>query len=266
MKKRLVVPLALLIVSAGFRAAAQSATPGTVFQDCPACPELVVIAPGSFNMGELGHTRSMPVHKVTIARPFSIGKYQVTFDEWDACVADNGCGGLRPNDGGWGRGRRPVINVSWDDAQSYVGWLSRKTGKPYRLPTEAEWEYAARAGASTYFPWGDDIGRGKANCDGCGSPFDNKQTAPVGSFPANAFGLHDAVGNVTEWVEDRWHSDYTGAPTDGSPWQPGDPLRVVLRKGAWYNSAARQHLGYRTGDSPRVKNGKIGFRVALSSK
>lgn len=239
--------------------------PGTVFRDCPQCPEMVVVPAGSFVMGESGHTRETPTHTVTFAKPFAIGVYTVTFDEWDACAQDGGCGGTRPNDGGWGRGRRPVVNVSWDNAKSYVLWLSRKTGKTYRLPSEAEWEYAARAGTKTWFWWGDDVKRGAANCDGCGSQFDNRQTAPVGSFMPNQFGLYDTAGNVTQWVEDPWHSDYTGAPTDGRVWTDnGDPRRVLMRSGSWFNNPLRSHAGYRNGDSPAVHNAKIGFRVALS--
>jgi formylglycine-generating enzyme required for sulfatase activity len=142
-------------------------------------------------------------------------------------------------------------------------WLSRKTGKKYRLPSEAEWEYAARAGTRTYFWWGDTMRPNAADCDGCGSAFDDSKTAPVGSFKPNPFGLYDTVGNVTEWVEDQWHSDYEGAPSDGSAWA-GDPKRRVMRSGSWYNGPARNHAGFRNGDSAAVNNAKIGFRIALS--
>jgi formylglycine-generating enzyme required for sulfatase activity len=129
-----------------------------------------------------------------------------------------------PNDSGWGKGRRPVINVSWNDAKEYVSWLSRKTGQSYRLLTEAEWEYAARARSTSAYAWGDNIGTGNANCYGCGGRSD-RQTAPIGSFPANAFGLYDLHGNVWERCEDNWHNDYTGIPpTDGSVWSGGDDL------------------------------------------
>ena len=162
-----------------------------------------------------------------------MSKFEVTFDEWDACVAYGDCD-PRVSDSGWGRGRQPVINVTWDDAKRYVAWLSRMTGKPYRLLTEAEWEYAARAGTQTAYSWGDEIGKGNANCDGCGSQWDNKQTAPVGSFAANAFGLYDMHGNVWEWVEDCFHDNYEGAPDDGSAWTAdGDCNSRVLRGGSW---------------------------------
>ncbi len=179
------------------------------FKECSQCPVMVVVSAGEFMMGEKSDQ-----HKVTIAKPFAVSKFEMTFDDWDACVVFAGCGQV--SDSGWGRGNRPVINVTWDDAKKYVAWLSKLTGKSYRLLTEAEWEYAARAGSTTAFSWGDDIGMGNANCDGCGSQWDRKQTAPVGSFAANAFGLHDMHGNVWEWVEDCWNdnSKRTGAAVE----------------------------------------------------
>ena len=139
---------------------------------------------------------------MTIGSPFAVGVCPVMFDEWDACASAGGCGGYRPDDRGWGRGRRPVIDVSWRDAQSYVAWLSRETGEAYRLLSESEWEYAARAETATRYWWGDDIGRNRANCNVCGSRWDDESTAPAGSFAANVFGLHDVHGNVFEWVQD----------------------------------------------------------------
>jgi formylglycine-generating enzyme required for sulfatase activity len=183
-----------------------------------------VVPAGSFTMGspefEEGRrwVREGPPHRVTIARELAVGRFALTFDEWDACVGDGGCNGRKPRDEGWGRGRRPVINVSWDDAKAYVAWLANKTGKSYRLLTEAEYEYAARPGPHTDYPWGYVVGRNNANCDGCGSQWDNKQTAPVGSFAANRFGLYDVAGNVWQWTEDCWHESYKDAPADGSAW------------------------------------------------
>ncbi|MEI7607345.1 MAG: SUMF1/EgtB/PvdO family nonheme iron enzyme, partial [Rhodospirillaceae bacterium] len=187
--------------------------PGMVFRDCPECPEMVVIPKGSFTMGSpysepgrLGNEG--PQHRVTIGYEFAVGKYEVTFADWDACVADGGCGGNRPGDEGWGRGHRPVINVSWVDAHTYVQWLSRKTGQTYRLPSEAEWEYTARAGTMTPFWWGSTITPDQANYDG-NDAYNNgasgvyrRQTVEVGSFRTNPFGLYDTAGNVWEWVED----------------------------------------------------------------
>ncbi|MDP6803825.1 MAG: formylglycine-generating enzyme family protein [Rhodospirillales bacterium] len=210
-----------------------------MFRDCPLCPEMVVVPAGAFTLGSPASEVPRdgdegPQHPVTIARPFAVGRHEVTFAEWDACVADGGCGGYRPDDKGWGRGDRPAIYISWDDAKSYAAWLSQYTGKTYRLLSEAEWEYAARAGTTTRFLWGDGVGRNLANCRGCGSPWDGQQTAPVGSFPVNGFGLHDMLGNVWEWVEDCWHRSYEGAPSDGSPWTSGgDCANRVLRGGSW---------------------------------
>ena len=241
---------------------------GEVFRDCAECPEMVIVPAGSFTMGspasEEGHTGDEgPQRRVTISQPFAVGKYEVTFSEWDACVSAGGCNGHRPDDEGWGRGSRPVIHVSWNDAKSHVAWLSRKTGKQYRLLTEAEWEYAARAGTRTKYYWGDSIDRNRANCDGCGSRWDDKRTAPVGSFGANGFGLHDVHGNVWEWVEDCWHDGYAGAPSDGSAWTKGGACGWrVMRSGSWvsYPRDLRSANRFRYDTGLRVNS--VGFRVA----
>ena len=235
--------------------------PGRVFRDCPECPEMVVVPAGSFMMGSDESSSEKPRHRVTIAKPFAVGKHEVTFAEWDACVVAGGCGGgHRPYDRGWGRGRRPVINVSWDDAKAYVLWLNRKTGKQYRLPSEAEWEYAARAGTTTRYSWGDDIGRNRANCANCGSRWDNEQTAPTGSFRANVFGLHDVHGNVWEWVEDCWSGDYPGAPSDGRAWTGGDCGNRVLRGGSWdFNDRGSSDLRSATGSGQDSGAASSGF-------
>ena len=198
-----------------------------------------MIPAGSFQMGCLSgrdcRANEQPVHTVTIARSFALSKYEVTFDEYDRFVAATGRS--RPDDRGWGRGRRPVIGATWNDAQEYVAWLSSQTGQQYRLPSEAEWEYAARAGTTTAFSWGNELGNNRANCDGCGSQWDDEMTAPVGSFRANAWGLHDMHGNVDEWVEDCQHDSYVGAPGDGSAWTIGGNCRDrVLRSGCWYRA------------------------------
>ena len=239
---------------------------GTVFRDCPECPEMVVIPAGEFMMGSppSGDYRAeSPVHRVTIAEPFAAGVYEVTFDEWDACVDDGGCGGYRPHDyEGWGRGIRPVIGVSWEDARAYVDWLSRRTGEDYRLLSEAEWEYAARAGTTTRYHWGDDIGRNRANCHAemCGDRWE--YTAPVGSFAANAFGLHDMHGNVWEWVGDCWNGSYADAPSDGSVWESGDCGRRVLRGGSWNSNPRNLRAAYRYWDHIGDRRSDNGFRVA----
>ena len=216
---------------------------GDVFQDCDACPEMVVVPAGLFMMGSPASEEERsddegPVHQVTFEQPFAVGKYEVTFAEWDACVAGGGCNGYRPNDKGWGRGRQPVINVSWKDAQAYVRWLSEETGEAYRLLSEAEWEYVARAGTTTRYFWGDNIGRNRANCAGCGSRWD-KQPAPVGRFRANAFGLHDVHGNVWEWTQDCGHENYRGAPADGRAWEGGNCGARVSRGGSWRSYGPR---------------------------
>ena len=237
--------------------------PGDAFQDSPGCPKLVVVPPGSFMMGspkeeEDRNDDEGPVHEVRIDYSLAVGMYPVTFDEWDACASDGGCGGYEPHDAGWGRGTRPVINVSWEDAQGYVRWLSRKTGQEYRLLSESEWEYVARAGTRTRYWWGDEIGRNRANCDGCGSRWDNRQTAPVGSFSANAFGLHDVHGNVWEWVEDCWNGSYRGAPTDGS----GNCAVRVLRGGSWRSVPSYLRSALRFSFTTDNRDLYIGFRIA----
>ena len=230
-------------------------------------PEMVVVPAGSFLMGEPADEEGRdhdegPVHRVTIDTPFAVGVYEVTFAEWDRCVRAGGCGGYRPDDEGWGRGRRPVIHVSWKDAQAYVAWLSGESGARYRLLSEAEWEYVARAGSETAYSWGNSIGRNRANCDGCGSRWDNERTAPVGSFQANAFGLYDVHGNILEWVEDCWNDSYAGAPTDGSAWEQGHCHTRVLRGGSWVNYPwnLRSANRYRKTTLSRFFN--VGFRVA----
>ena len=230
---------------------------GKKLRDCAGCPELVMVPGGSYEMGSTKYGNEEPVHRVTISEPFAVGVYEVTFGEWDACVSGGGCNGYRPGDDGWGRGSRPVVDVSWKDAQAYVGWLSRKTGQGYRLLSESEWEYVARAGTTTEFHFGNDISRSQANYG-----WNEGKTVSVGSYPANRFGLHDVHGNVREWVEDCWNDNYRGAPSDGSAWESGDCSLRVLRGGFWSSplefarSAVRGRLD--TGN----RNDLIGFRVA----
>ena len=237
--------LVLFVLGARPDAAAQT------FQDCAECPEMVSVPAGKFLMGSPENEESRvrwegPVREVIIPRAFAMGRHEVTFEQWEACVAAGGCQ-HRPGDEGWGRGRRPVIHVSWLDAKEYVAWLGRKTGKAYRLPSEAEWEYAARAGTTTARYWGPAADAGcahanladvmvrefhpqwvVANCrDG------HAFTAPVGSYGPNPFGLHDMLGNVMEWVEDCWRPDYANAPKDGGAWVTPGCTDRVLRGGAW---------------------------------
>jgi formylglycine-generating enzyme required for sulfatase activity len=231
--------------------------PGDSFKECSDCP-------GRFKMGSpagQGYDSERPQHEVTIAKPFSLAKVELTFDAWDTCAAHGDCA-MHVSDVGWGRGRRPAINVSWHDAQTYMKWLSRITGEQYRLLSGAEYKYAARAGTRTAYPWGDEIGKAEANCNGCGSQWDGKLTAPVGSFAANAFGLYDMVGNVWEWTDDCWNPSYQDAPADGSPWTSGDCSVRVIRGGSWINNPSNLRSAFRTGSSASSIGSDRGFRVA----
>ncbi len=223
------------------------------FKDCVECPEMVEVPSGSFTMGS--H------HRVQIGYPLAVGVYEVTFSEWDACVNLGGCGGYIPDDRGWGRGNRPVMNVSWDDAKSYVRWLSQKTGHRYGLLSESEWEYVARAGTTTAYSWGNEIGRNRANCHGCGSIWDSEKTAPVGSFRANAWGIHDMHGNVWEWVEDCSNYSYVGALSDGSAWTSGDCDYRVLRGGSWLSGPRSLRSANRNRGTSVNRFSYFGFRV-----
>ena len=240
--------------------------PGETFRDCTQCPEMVVMRAGSFTMGsppsEIGRDDDEgPQRKVSLSRAFAVGKFEVTFGEWDACMAEGGCA-HKPNDNGWGRGRQPVIAVSWQDAQAYVTWLSKKTGKPYRLLTEAEWEYAARAETSTRYPWGDAPGSNLANFEDSGGRWSFKQTGPVGSFAANGFGLHDMIGNVWEWTQDCYNKNYKGAPVDGRAWESGNCGVRVVRGGSWFSSADFARVANRIWGEPADRDSFLGFRLA----
>ena len=240
-------------VSFGQPAKLKSIKPGESIRDLDAGPEMVLVPPGKFWMGSKdgeGADDERPRHEVTIAQPLLVGKYPVTFAEWDAAGLVH-----KPGDEGWGRGRRPVINVNWDDARAYVAWLSKATGKTYRLLSEAEWEYCCRAGTTTAFSVGDTITKQQAQ-------FGASQTVEVGTFAANAFGLHDMHGNVWEWVEDSWHGNYQGVPTDGSVWQDGDKSKRVVRGGSWYYDPQDLRSAYRSDGTSVSRNYYLGFRVA----
>jgi formylglycine-generating enzyme required for sulfatase activity len=247
------------------------------FRDCPLCPEMAVLPAGDFMMGspdsEFGRGKDEgPQHRVTFAQPFAIGKYEVTFAEWDACVSEGGCT-TKPGDEGWGRNRHPVINVSWDDAEQFVAWLSRKTGKQYRLPSEAEWEYAARGvtkatDPATPFATGATINYTQANYDanftyGSGQQgLYRQKTSDVGSFRSNAFGLYDMHGNVWEWVQDCYKPTYEGAPDDGSAVRFDGCALHILRGGAWNYYPRLLRSAYRYATAPVVRMNNAGFRVA----
>ena len=230
---------------------------------------MVLISAGEFDIGSASGEVMGPksdkgsVHTVKIAKPFAIGRCEVTFDDYDAFVEQTGR--RPPDDEGWGRGKRPVVNVDWEDARAYAQWLSEETASKYRLPTEAEWEYVAKAGTTTAYWWGDDAGKNNANCQGCGSQWDSTQTAPAGSFAANPFGLHDTAGNVWEWVQDCWHDNYDNAPIDGTAWEEandGDCGRRVIRGGSWGFSPGGLRSATRGGLYSVGRTGIIGFRLA----
>ena len=258
---------------------------GQMFADCVYCPLLTVVPPGSFFMGaaagEMGREEDEgPVHVVAILRPLAVGTYEVSFREWDACVDRGGCR-RRPGDENWGRFDRPVINVNWSDAQDYVEWLSEQTGAEYRLLSEAEWEYVARAGTGTARYW-DELS--SAPCDfansadltaqrssglrwpdgwtfsTCDDTFDS--TAPTGAFSPNRFRLHDLLGNVWEWTQDCWNDRYVRAPDDGRAWESGDCRRRVVRGGAWNSQPTHVRAGVRDGIRSNARTNNLGFRVA----
>jgi formylglycine-generating enzyme required for sulfatase activity len=225
---------------------------------------MVLIPAGSFMMGsppgEFGHSDVEAPQHVVVVRSFAAGKYEVTFAEWDACVAAGGCGNQPAEkawDSGWGRGNRPVINVSWD-----VAWLSRRTGKQYRLLSEAEWEYAARAGTTTPFHTGATITQDQANFAVDGKGVYHEQTVSVGSFPPNRFGLHDMHGNVWEWVEDCFNPNYAEAPTNGAAWTSGDCSKRVVRGGSWSNFPGGIRSAFRSKSATTTRYNNFGFRVA----
>ncbi|MEN8215033.1 MAG: formylglycine-generating enzyme family protein [Pseudomonadota bacterium] len=225
-------------------------------------PEMVWIPAGSFRMGDLqggGGSDEKPIHRVSVGR-FAMGRYEVTFAEYDRFA--QATGREKTSDSGWGRGNRPVINVSWYDATAYAEWLSQQTGHKYRLPTEAEWEYAARAGTETKYWWGNDIGSNKANCyrNYCGDSFE--YTAPVGSFAANSFGLYDTVGNVWEWTCSLYEDKYTGKEQQCLIKSPSKSSHFVLRGGSWYNGVRWARSAGRNWRRPAERTGSGGFRLA----
>jgi formylglycine-generating enzyme required for sulfatase activity len=262
------LPVFFLVYCVGgsptFAQTASSHEPGEVFRDCADCEELVVVPPGEFDMGSTEKASEGPGHHVVIGKACAIGRREVTFAEWDQCLAASFCK-HSPFDQGWGRGDRPVINVSWIDAKEFIAWLSQKTGQPYRLPSEAEWEYAARAGTSSTYWWGKDVGVGRAKCEDCGGD-PAHQTVNTGSFRPNAFGLYDTAGNAAEWVEDCWNTSYRGAPNDGSAWTNGDCSLRVLRGGSFANKATYLRSAARFRYDEDVRYYANGFRVARDLK
>lgn len=263
-------------VSGGTRGASQPAgesfsprparpLPMTRFQDCERCPPMIVIPAGVFQMGaradEIGRQEiEFPEQTISLARPIAVGRFEVTFDEWMQCLLDRGCDRW-PADFGWGRQRRPVVDVSWDDAQHYVKWLSKRTGFNYRLPSEAEWEYAARAGTVSTRPWGDELRGTEAQCRDCNAMTQAGRSIEVGHFPANAWGLNDVLGNVWELVADCYMPTLAGLPPDGAARSDGDCSRRIVRGGSWATSAAGLRSAVRSVFPAGRRDRAVGFRV-----
>ena len=250
---------------------------GSFFRDCADCPELAVVPPGSYQMGDpdpAGREVEHPVHTVKIEQPFAVGRHEITFAEWDACEAAGGCG-HHPDDAGGGRGDHPIFGVNWEDANAYVKWLSEKTGHEYRLLSEAEWEYVASAGIGEAGHW-KETGEFCEYANGADQMLREKdprvpvvtcrdgyvKTAPVGTFPANSFGLFDLYGNVAEWVSDCWNASYQGAPADGGVWKDGDCTRHILRGGSWMSGQKDLRPAFRTPLWTELRINTTGFRVA----
>lgn len=274
---RIAIPLVSILLAVPVRAAPVQAAPvqvervpGTIFRDCADCPEMVVVPAGNFLMGtpvptgfftvfgDDGGDGERPAHEVRIAKPFAVGRYEVTQAEWRALMGSNPSRFPEP--------RRPVEQVSWNDAQAFITRLNAKlrlteaSGR-YRLPSEAEWEYAARAGTTDRYAWGVYVGHDNANCAGCASRGDPKQTVPVGQFRPNAFGLHDMHGNVDEWVQDCYKSGYAGDPSDGGPAPGRKTCRRIIRGGSWNTYPSGIRSASRNGMSQDVGNDWLGFRL-----
>ena len=221
-------------------------------------PEMSPLPGGHFAMGSNDDISEKPIHQVTI-KPFAISKYPITIREWNDCAAAKACGFVAT-----GRDNAPITNVSWSDAKQFVTWLASATGKPYRLPSEAEWEYAARGGTQSKYWWGDQLQPGMANCKNCADVASAEQPVDVGSFKPNPFGLYDMGGGVDQWVEDCWHKTFQGAPTEGSPWVGEDCTLHVIRSGSWKNEATYVRPANRDSYDKDVRYPTHGFRVALS--
>jgi formylglycine-generating enzyme required for sulfatase activity len=222
----------------------------------------VLIRGGTFDMGDISKKDpyAVPAHRVSVG-DFYLGRTEVTFAQFDLfCEAT---GREKPADEGWGRGDRPVINVTWFDAVDFTLWLSGQSGRTFRLPSESEWEYAARAGTVTPYWWGFQMTPNVANCADCGSIWDGKSTAPVGSFRPNPFGLMDMTGNVYEWCFDTFHEKYMGAPADGTPWLFGDTASHINRGGSWHQFSSEIRSSARSWNRSEQKLDDIGFRVLL---
>ena len=232
-------------------------------KDCDVCPVMVALSPRPFTMGSNNSDPSeRPAHKVALHAPFAIGKYEVTVGQWNQCVRASVCPAM-PSLGNV-PDNLPMRDISWDEAQLYLKWLGTVSGKPYRLPTEAEWEYAARGGTATRYWWGNEMKGGNSSCEGCGEPWNAERPPPAGSFRANPFGLNDMNGSVWEWVQDCWHSTYKGAPADGSAWVDGSCQARVIRGGSWRENGSYMLSTTRFKYDASVRQSQNGFRAARS--
>jgi formylglycine-generating enzyme required for sulfatase activity len=246
-------------------AAAGGAGAVAAVKDCDVCPLMVALSPRPFTMGSNGGDPSeRPPHKVALHTPFAIGKYEVTVEQWNQCVKAGVCP-VVPSSAD-AAGNLPMRDVSWDEAQLYLKWLSTVSHRPYRLPTEAEWEYAARGGTTTRYWWGEQMKGGNSSCQGCGLPWNADRPPPAGSFIANPFGLYDVNGSVWEWVQDCWHSTYKGAPPDGSAWADASCQSRVIRGGSWREDGSYMLSTTRFKYDASVRQSQNGFRVARSLK
>jgi formylglycine-generating enzyme required for sulfatase activity/class 3 adenylate cyclase len=234
------------------------ATPGAQRTSAIQEPEMTPLRGDTFAMGSNEDISEKPVHQVTI-KPFAISKYPITVREWNECAAAKAC-----TFAATGKDDAPITNVSWSDAKQFVAWLAGATQKPYRLPSEAEWEYAARGDTRTKYWWGDQLKPGMANCKNCTDTASAEQPLKVGSFKPNPFGLYDMGGSVDQWVEDCWHRTYQGAPSDGSPWSAGDCSSHVIRSGSWKSDPTYVRPANRDNYDTNVRYPTHGFRVALS--
>ena len=298
-----IVALSIMLSAAawGFQIAGTARQPaakkawatGETFKECRNCPEMIVVPAGSFTMGapesDPNRRDNEPLQKVTFARPFAVARTELTWDQWEACVRDQWCDGLavenalrslengqpNPDFKDWGRGTRPAVGLSWWDAEAYVGWLNWKTGNDdlYRLLSDAEWEYVARAGSSTAYPWGDEISHDHGNFGIAGPGLGGKvegrdqwsdQTAPVASFPPNAFGVYDMHGNIFEWIEDCYEVDRKNAPADGSASKAGNCATRMFRSGSFVSNPYMQRSAKRTAPYPSTRRGRnyLGTRIA----
>jgi len=270
MRQILLLCVFVAMIACGSTVLAETKAQDTAYTEPTTGMQFVKIPGGTFTMGDPSGKDPFagPAHEVTVAS-FYLGKFEVTWEEYEVFAKETHT--ALPDDEGWGRSIRPVINVSWDDAVAFTRWLSKKTSRKFRLPSEAEWEYAARGGTTTPYYWGKPFGRSNANCKKCGSPWDGKKTAPIGAFAPNPFGLYDMTGNVYEWCLDTRHRSYEGAPTDGSAWikdgqkdSRGREFRIN-RGGSWFQPAHEMPVYRRCWDAAKDKLSEVGFRVLMEA-